>query len=77
MRGNGEVLGGLFRFQGGQIERIRGQVPELFQPDAQPPEVAQVPVDLVTQRFSLDMSDSHHNRLQPQNRAGHRAVESL
>jgi hypothetical protein len=36
MRGHRKILGGVFRFQGGHVERIRGRVPKLFQPDAQP-----------------------------------------
>ena len=63
MRDNGKVLRGMFRFQGGQIERIGGRVPELFQPDAQPAEVAQVPVDLLAQLFGLVCGDSHPRSL--------------
>jgi len=40
MSGHRKILRGVFRFQGGQIERIGGRVPELFQPHSQPPEVA-------------------------------------
>jgi hypothetical protein len=40
MCGHRKVLRGVFRVQGGQIERIVWRVPKLFQPHAQPTKVA-------------------------------------